>query len=134
MVETNGKELVEQLEVIPGNKHVCLEEGTQSAWIDESLTPHAAEVIVAMVSESRGQKNDELDAFNLASPLRTGAIKKRVFKEAGEFKMLRELGRTHMMIVQDVVRVQNRIEEPVPIARGRGGRQEQGEYDPTSPG
>jgi transposase len=117
VVETNGQALVEQLKTIPGKKHVCLEEGTQSAWIYEILSPHAEEVIVAMVPESRGQKNDERDAFTLAEQLRTGAIKTRVFKEAGEFKTLRELGRTHAMIVQDVVRIQNRIKA---LLRSRG--------------
>jgi transposase len=117
VVETNGQALVERLKTIPGNKHVVLEEGTQSAWIYEILSPHAAEVIVAMVQESRGQKSDEGDAFQLAEQLRTGAIKKRVFKEAGEYKALRELGRTHTMVVQDVVRVQNRIKS---LFRSRG--------------
>jgi transposase len=109
VVETNGQALVEQLKTIPGKKHVCLEEGTQSAWLYEILSPHAEEIVVAMVSESRGPKNDELDAFGLAEQLRTGGLKRTVFKEAGEYKQLRELGRAHSMVVQDVVRVQNRI-------------------------
>src|SRR3954471_16947173 len=109
VVETHGQALVEQLKTIPGKRHVCLEEGTQSAWLYEILSPHAEEVVVAAISESRGQKNDEKDAFELAEQLRTGALKKRVFKEVGEYRTLRELGRTHAMIVQDVVRVQNRI-------------------------
>jgi transposase len=117
VVETNGQALVEQLKTIPGDKYVCLEEGTQSAWVYEILSPHAKEVIVAVVSESRGQKNDERDAFALAERLRTGAIERKVFKEAGEFKMLREIARTHGMIVQDSVRVQNRIKA---MLRSRG--------------
>jgi transposase len=117
VVETNGQSLVEQLKTIPGTKHVCLEEGTQSSWVYEILSPHAAEVVVAMVTESRGQKSDEGDAFQLAEQLRTGALKTRVFKEAGEYKTLREIGRTHAMIVQDVVRVQNRIKA---LFRSRG--------------
>ena len=117
VVETNGQALVEQLKTIPGKRHVCLEEGTQSAWIYEILSPHAEEVVVAMVSESRGQKSDQSDAFNLAEQLRTGAIKKHVFKEVGAFKTLRELGRAHTMVVQDVVRVQNRIKS---LYRSRG--------------
>ena len=117
IVETNGQALVEQLKSIPGKRHVCLEEGTQSAWIYEILSPHAEEVVVAMVPESRGQKSDERDAFHLAEQLRTGAIKKRVFKEVGAYKTLRELGHTHAMVVQDVVRVQNRIEA---LYRSRG--------------
>jgi transposase len=109
VVETNEQALVEQLETIPGKRHVCFEEGTQSAWLYEIFSPHAEEVVVTMVPESRGQKNDESDAFQLASPMRAGAIKRRMLEEVGEYRELRELGRAHRMIVQDVVRVQNRI-------------------------
>jgi transposase len=117
VVETNGEALVEQLKTIPGDKYVCLEEGTQSAWVYEILSPHAKEVTVAVITESRGPKDDERDAFSLAERLRTGAIERKVFKEAGQFKMLRELARTHGMIVQDSVRVQNRIKA---MLRSRG--------------
>jgi transposase len=117
VVETNGRALVEQLRTIAGSKHVCLEEGTQSAWLYEILAPHAKEVVVVMVPQSRGQKNDQSDAFGLAERLRTGSIEHKVFKEVGEFKMLRELGHTHAMVVQDVVRVQNRIKA---LLRSRG--------------
>lgn len=119
VVETNGQALVERLKTIPGDKYVVLEEGTQSAWLYEILSPHAKEVIVAVVSVSRGQKNDQIDAFALAEQLRTGSIKRKVFKdkEGGEFKTLRELARTHQMIVQDAVRVQNRIKA---MFRSRG--------------
>jgi transposase len=117
VVETNGQALVEQLKTIPGKRHVVLEEGTQSAWLYEILSPHAEQVVVAMVPESRGQKSDESDAFKLAEQLRTGAIKRQVFKEVGEYRTLRELGRTHAMVVQDVVRVQNRIKA---LLRSRG--------------
>jgi hypothetical protein len=117
VVETNGQALVEQLKTIPGKRHVVLEEGTQSAWVYEILSPHAEEVIVAMIPESCGQKSDESDAFRLAEQLRTGAIKRHVFKEVGEYRTLRELARTHAMVVQDVVRVQNRIKA---LLRSRG--------------
>ena len=117
VVETNGQALVEQLKTIPGKRHVVLEEGTQSAWLYEILKPHAEEVVVAVVSESRGQKDDKRDAFALAEQLRTGAIKRKVFKEVGAFQTLRELGRAHAMVVQDSTRVQNRIKA---LYRSRG--------------
>jgi transposase len=117
VVETNGQALVEQLKTIPGERYVCLEEGTQSAWLYEILKPHAKEVVVAVVSESRGQKDDQRDAYALAERLRTGAIERRVFKEVGDYGTLRELARTHTMVVQDVVRVQNRIKA---LYRSRG--------------
>jgi transposase len=116
VVETNGQALVEQLKTIPGKRHVVLEEGTQSGWLYEILTPHAEEVVVAAVSESRGQKDDKRDAFALADRLRTGTIK-RVFKEVGAFQTLREIGRMYSMVVQDSVRVQNRIKA---LYRSRG--------------
>src|SRR5262245_57329752 len=117
VVETSGQALVAQLKAIAGRKHVCLEEGTQSGWLYEILSPWAERVVVATVPQSRGQKSDERDAFHLAEQLRTGALKNGVFKEPGAYRTLRELGRTHAMVVQDVVRVQNRIKA---LYRSRG--------------
>lgn len=123
VVETNGHALVEQLLAIPGRRHVCLEEGTQSAWLYEILSPHAEQVVVALLPRRRGQKNDEGDAQRLAEQLRTGAIERRVFKEQGAFSTVRELSRVHMLIVQDVVRVKNRI-KALYRSRGVSGRGE----------
>jgi transposase len=117
VVETNGQALVAQLKAISGNKHVCLEEGTQSAWLYEILSPWVAQVVVVAVPQSRGAKSDERDAYHLAEQLRTGALKNSVFKEPGAYRILRELARTHAMVVQDVVRVQNRIKA---LYRSRG--------------
>ena len=33
VVETNGRALIEAVRGIPGRVHLCLEEGTQSAWL-----------------------------------------------------------------------------------------------------
>jgi transposase len=109
VVETSGAALVDYLRRIPGRKHLCLEEGTQSAWLYEILSPHVEEIIVAAVTESRGQKSDELDAFRRAEELRTGTVKKPVFKAPRQFSRLRELSRVHSMLVRDVVRVQGRL-------------------------
>ena len=117
VIETNGHALVECLRMIPGQRHVCIEEGTQSAWLYEILSPHAQELVVANVTESRGQKSDQRDAFGLADKLRLGSLEKRVFKEVGEYRKLRELARVHAMVVRDSVRVQNRIKS---FMRSRG--------------
>jgi hypothetical protein len=37
-VETNGQALVEAVRMIPGHKHLVMEEGLQSAWLYETLT------------------------------------------------------------------------------------------------
>jgi len=117
VVETNGKALVSYLRGIPGRKHLCLEEGTQSAWLYEILSPHVEEIVVAGIGESRGQKSDVLDAFRRAEELRTGTIKKQVFKAPRMYSRLRELGRVHSMLVRDVVRVQGRVKA---MYRARG--------------
>jgi transposase len=117
VVETNGQALVECLRMIPGQRHVCIEEGTQSTWLYEILLPHAQQMVVTNVTDSRGQKSDHRDAFALAEKLRTGSIEHRVFKEVGTYRKLRELGRVHSMVVRDSVRVQNRIKS---FMRSRG--------------
>jgi len=108
-LETNGRALVEATGLIPGRKHLVFEEGTQSAWLYEILSPHVEEAVVAGVSKSRGQKDDQRDAYGLAEKLRTGTLDKRIFKSPGQFTMLRELARTHQMIGRDLVRVQVRL-------------------------
>lgn len=118
VIETNGQALVECMKAIPGKRHVCFEEGIQSMWLFEILRPHVERVVVAAVGETtRGQKSDERDAFFLAEQLRVGAVKRAVFKEVGSYKVLRELSRAHTMVVQDVVRVQNRLKS---LYRSRG--------------
>ena len=116
-VETNGRALVEAIRMIPGSKHLVIEEGTQSAWLFETLAPHVEEVVVTQAAQSRGQKNDALDAYRLAEALRTGLLDRVVFKAPTQFNMLRELSRTHTILARDVVRVQSRIKS---IYRSRG--------------
>jgi hypothetical protein len=40
VVEINGKARVSYLRGTSGRKHLCLEEGTQSTWLYEILSPH----------------------------------------------------------------------------------------------
>lgn len=109
VLETNGAALVEAIRAVRGRKHLCFEEGTQSAWLFEVLRPHVDEAVVAAVVGSRGAKSDAGDAEGLAQKLRTGTLERRVFKAPGEFTRLRELARTHATLARDVVRVQARL-------------------------
>jgi len=72
VVETNAKALIEVLQAIPGQRHLCLEEGTLANWLHEILEPHVERCVVAAVRERRGEKNDQRDAFALAEALRLG--------------------------------------------------------------
>jgi transposase len=121
VIATSAAALIDRLKAVQGERYVCMEEGTQSGWLYELLSPHAAEVVVVMRSaRPRGpkqNKNDEHDAYELAEMLRTGQAQPRVFKEQGGFKRLRELARVYTMVMRDVVRVQNRIKA---LYRSRG--------------
>lgn len=85
--------------MIPGRKHLVFEEGLQSAWLYETLSPHVDEIVVAGITESRGPKSDKLDAYALAENLRVGNLGKLVFKAPRQFTRLRELSRIHMTLV-----------------------------------
>lgn len=39
-VETNRQALVEAIRMSPGHKHLVMDEGLQSAWLCETLSPH----------------------------------------------------------------------------------------------
>jgi transposase len=117
VVETNGRELVEAVRGIGGRVHVCLEEGTQSAWLYELLKPHVAEVVVAVAPEKKGPKDDQRDAWARANELRTGAIETRVFKAPEHLAGLRNAVRAYGFAVTDVVRAKNRLKS-VFLSRG----------------
>jgi hypothetical protein len=93
-VETNGQALVEAIWMIPGQKYRVFEEGRQSAWLYETLSPHVDEIVVAGVTQSRGQKSDRRDAYGLAEKLRTGSLAKRIFTAPRHFTRLREVSRS----------------------------------------
>ncbi len=120
VVETNAKTLVDLIKTIPRPRHLCMEEGTQSAWLYEMLSAHVDELVVEGLRQERrrqGNKDDERDALGSAQRMRTHSIESRVFKDVGCYGRLRELARVHRMHVQDSVRVQNRVKA---LYRSRG--------------
>lgn len=117
VVETNGRALVEALRGIPGRRHVCLEEGTQSAWLYELLRPHVDEVVVTLPAKRPGPKDDLRDAWALAEELRSGSLRTVVYKAPHRLSGLREAVRGYTMLTGDVVRVKNRLQA---LYRSRG--------------
>jgi len=117
VVETNAKALIDVIRAVPKDRHLCLEEGPHSNWLYEVLSPHVQEIVVALVNESRGPKNDKLDAFGLAEQLRIGAIRTKVYKKRGNFGRLGYQVKAHTLLVADSVRVQSRIKA---LLRSRG--------------
>jgi transposase len=117
VVETSGSALIEAMRGIPGRLHVCLEEGTQSAWLYELLKPYVAEVVVAVAPEQKGPKDDQRDAWARANELRTGSIATRVYKAPEHLASLRNAVRAYGFAVTDVVRAKNRL-KAVFLSRG----------------
>jgi transposase len=117
VVETNGAALVEAIQGIPRRRHLCLEEGTQSAWLHEVLSPHVDEIAVVVPPESKGGKSDSRDAWSRANELRTGAIETRVYKAPLHLSALKNAVRAHGFAVRDVVRAKNRLKS-VFLSRG----------------
>lgn len=54
VVETNASLLVDLLKGIPKPRHLCFEEGAQSAWLYETLSPHVDEIVVTVKRDRRG--------------------------------------------------------------------------------
>jgi transposase len=117
VVATNGRALVEAIRRVDGQRHLCLEEGTQSEWLYELLEPHVEELVVTAPAASRGQKSDAEDAWARAEELRVGSIETKVFKPAGRYTELRQAMRGYNLIVEDTTRVKNRLKA---IYRSRG--------------
>ena len=118
IVETSEQALIDCLRSIPGPRRLCLEEGTQSSWLYEVLSPHVDELVVAGTSKKQnGPKNDLRDAINVAQRLRTGSLEQVVFKSPSVFPELRELARHYLMITRDLTRTQLRIKS---LFRSRG--------------
>jgi len=117
VIETNGAALKQAMRGVAGAKHVCLEEGTQSAWIYELLEEEVDELVVTIPEKHLGPKDDARDAWQLAESLRTGAIKRRVYKGLGPYSELRAAVRSYGQLRTDVRRVKSRLKA---IYRSRG--------------
>ncbi len=116
VVETDAGCLIEFVKRASRPRYVCLEEGTQSAWLYEVLSPHSDEVIVTTIGQSRGNRDDKRDAFKVAEKLRTGSVTP-VYKERGPFSQLICVARVHEQVGGDRVRTQGRLKA---LYRSRG--------------
>lgn len=117
VVATTAEALIEALKQLEGELWVCVEEGTQSQWVYETLAPHAKQVVVTMPVRKFGPKSDARDAKALAERLRRGTLENVVYKGTGSYTVLKECVRAHRMITRDVLRTKNRL---AAIFRGRG--------------
>lgn len=126
VVETSERQLVDAVRSIPGDVHLCLEEGAQSAWLHEILSAHVREVVVAVPEKNHGPKDDLRDAWARAEEIRTGRVRTRVYKAPKHLAALRSAACAYRLALRDVVRIKNRLKA---VLRSRGILADAGVYD-----
>ena len=132
VVETRAKALRDAIRAIAGTKHLCMEEGELSQWLFETLEPDVDELAVIQPPIKWGNKDDAIDAWDLADRIRTGRLETRVFKFGKELAPLREAVRAHGTLTTDLVRCKNRLRG---VFRSRAVRDLDATlYDPNSRG
>jgi len=110
VVKTDADPLRSFFRGFGGTIHVAFEVGTQSAWLYEILKPMVTSVTVCDVRKlkRRGNKNDRIDARQLARWLRLGELK-AVYQGDRNVRKLRDLAHAYLATVSDSTRVMNRI-------------------------
>lgn len=109
VVETHGRALQQLISSIPGEKHLCMEEGQLSAWLYETLEPLVDELVVCVPPAVRGTKSDARDAWTRADELRRDAIERRVYKAPQKYRQLHEAVRAYETTRKDMVRAKSRL-------------------------
>ena len=111
-IATEAAAVLDFIAGVQGTLHVTFEEGIHAAWLYELLLPHVAEVVVCdprQLPRHRGEnKNDKIDAQQLAQWLRLGVLKPVYHRPTG-LRTLRELVRSYRTLVSDATRVMNRL-------------------------
>jgi len=112
ILETKAATILQFFAGLRGTLSVTFEEGTWSAWLYDLLHSRVDKLVVcnprknAMLKD--GNKSDRIDARKLADLLRGNQLKPVYYGETG-VRMLRELSRSYLTIVQDLSRVMNRL-------------------------
>jgi transposase len=117
VLPTEEKALVEFLKTIPGRRHLCIEEGTQSQWFHEIFSGLVHDLAIVQGRKTPGNKDDERDARHLAERFRIRDLGPRIHKVPDSLLTLKDLVRSYEMINTDLVRVKNRIKH---LYRSRG--------------
>jgi transposase len=117
VLPTDEKQLLPFIKSIPGRRHLCIEEGTQSQWFYEIFSDHVHDLAIVQGRKTPGNKDDERDAHNLAERFRIGDLGPRIWKVPESLATLKDLVRSYEMLNKDLTRVKNRIKH---LYRSRG--------------
>jgi transposase len=118
ILPTEEPAVIEFFRGMRGSVHVALEEGTQSQWLHDLLTPLVDRVVVCdrRGESHRGNKDDQEDADELSESLRRGGLR-AVYHGSSHRAALKELTRSYQNLVEDSTRVMLRLKA---LFRARG--------------
>ena len=88
---------------------VVMEEGNQSDWLYEVLSPHADEVLVVQPERSRGKKNDLYDAERCARLARINEPGRLIYKSPRVLAELRQATKAYRTTKSDLTRCRARL-------------------------
>jgi transposase len=104
---------------VQGILHIAFEEGIHAAWLYELLVHRVAQVVACdprQLPHHKGEnRNDKVDARQLAQWLRLGALKP-VYHNPTGLRTLKELVQSYSTLVVDTTRVMGRVKA---VYRGR---------------
>lgn len=110
VVETRADMLRELVRKVPKPSVLVMEEGNQSDWLFEILSPHASNTLVVQPERSkRAHKNDLLDAERLARFARRGEPGKLVYKAPTRLSALRHAAKAYATTQKDLTRARTRL-------------------------
>jgi Transposase len=112
ILEIKAATLLQFLAGLHGNLSVTFEEGTWAAWLYDVLKPRVTHLVVCNPRKNAllkvGSKSDRIDARKLVELLRGNHLKPVYHGETG-VRMLRELARSYLTIVEDQSRVNMKV-------------------------
>ncbi len=105
VIATHAATVLDFIHGLRGQLHIVFEEGTAAHWLYGLLKPHVSSVMVCDSRKSArmvtGNKNDRIEARNLADLLRGGQLSSVFHDEVG-VRTLRELARSYLTLTRDV--------------------------------
>jgi len=120
IIKTEAATITDFFKGLTGPVHLTFEEGCQAQWLFDILHPLVARIVVCNPKHNKlllsGNKNDCLDAHNLATLLR-GNLLKNVYHPTHSSTALKERVRLYENLTEDSTRVSNRIKA---MFRSRG--------------
>lgn len=109
VVQTTVPALRELVRGVRKPSVLVMEEGNQSEWLFEMLSPHVSETLVVQPESRRGRKSDVLDAEWLARVARRGEPGRLVYKSPNRLTALRHATKLYRTTQRDLTRCRARL-------------------------